>query len=169
VSSCPRWPGGGEGNTNTNQQQQLTRFWCARWCTRTCIHPHSHEARRFFSAMLGAAGVPYVCHMLFCLVLIKKTYFWFSMEHARADARAAPPASGPGNKDTSVPDSPKRQREPALANMVSPGATLRATAIAEIQRSSPERKRPTRASTSQSLAHHATLTGRCRKPADHEA
>jgi hypothetical protein len=91
------------------------------------------------------------------------------MKHAPADARAAPSASGPGNMDTSVPDSPKRQREEAPVNKVSPGATSWDPAKAENQRNFPEAMWPARASTSQSPAHHATLTGRCLKAAGLEA
>eukprot|EP00962_Isochrysis_galbana_P038328 scaffold13606_cov118-Isochrysis_galbana.AAC.6 len=68
----------------------------------------------------------------------RKTYFWFSMEQLPADARAAPSASVPNDADMGIASSPKRPRDPAQDN-----------------------KR-----ACQSLAHHTTLTGRCRKTVD---
>eukprot|EP00962_Isochrysis_galbana_P039704 scaffold14281_cov102-Isochrysis_galbana.AAC.3 len=88
------------------------------------------------------------------------------MEHPPADARAAPSASEPNDVVMDIASSPKRPRDPAQDNKVSQSATHYDPALLEIQVSTTEclLREPARAC--QSLAHHTTLTGRCRKSVD---
>eukprot|EP00962_Isochrysis_galbana_P023103 scaffold6937_cov110-Isochrysis_galbana.AAC.7 len=77
------------------------------------------------------------------------------MEQLPADARAAPSASAPNDIVMDIASSPKPPRDPAQDNKVSQRATHFDPAM---------REEPARAC--QSLAHHTTLTGRCRKSVD---
>eukprot|EP00962_Isochrysis_galbana_P018648 scaffold5375_cov110-Isochrysis_galbana.AAC.9 len=79
------------------------------------------------------------------------------MEQLPADARAAPSASVPNDVEMGIASSPKRPRDPAQDNKVSQRATHFDPAMLESQE-------PARAC--KSLAHHTTLTGRCRKTVD---
>ena len=63
----------------------------------------------------------------------KKTYFWVSMEHLPADARAAPSASVPNDTVMDHLESPKRPREASQGNMVSQRATSSASVLPESQ------------------------------------
>eukprot|EP00962_Isochrysis_galbana_P008839 scaffold2462_cov121-Isochrysis_galbana.AAC.3 len=90
------------------------------------------------------------------------------MEQTPADARAAPSASAPNDIVMDIHSSPKRPRDPAQDNKVSQRATPSAPAKLEIQIVTseylPRAREPARAC--QSLAHHTTLMGRCRKSVD---
>eukprot|EP00962_Isochrysis_galbana_P016204 scaffold4634_cov112-Isochrysis_galbana.AAC.1 len=55
------------------------------------------------------------------------------MEQTPADARAAPSASAPNDIDMGIASSPKRPRDPAQDNKVSPRATPFAPAMLESQ------------------------------------
>eukprot|EP00962_Isochrysis_galbana_P019765 scaffold5762_cov101-Isochrysis_galbana.AAC.3 len=79
------------------------------------------------------------------------------MEQLPADARAAPSASEPNDTVMDIHASPKRPRESAQGNMVSQSATSTASVL-------PESQAP--ATACQSLAHHTTPMGRCRKSVD---
>jgi hypothetical protein len=81
------------------------------------------------------------------------------MEQAPADARAAPTAAGPANMDTTESLSPKRPRESASGKMVSQRATQNHPGEPENRSSAHEAACQRTTSTSQSLAHHATLMG----------
>eukprot|EP00962_Isochrysis_galbana_P008475 scaffold2342_cov136-Isochrysis_galbana.AAC.2 len=88
------------------------------------------------------------------------------MEHPPADARAAPSASAPNDTVMDIASSPKRPRDPAQNNRVSPRATPIDPAMLEIQLCTTKclHREPARAC--QSLAHHTTPMGRCRKSVD---
>jgi hypothetical protein len=81
------------------------------------------------------------------------------MEQAPADARAAPIAAGPANMDTTESLSPKRPRESASGKMVSQRATQNHPGEPENRSSAHEAACQRTTSTSQSLAHHASLMG----------
>eukprot|EP00962_Isochrysis_galbana_P061252 scaffold36304_cov121-Isochrysis_galbana.AAC.15 len=76
------------------------------------------------------------------------------MEQLPADVRAAPSASAPNDTVMDIASSPKRPRDPAHDNRVSQRAAPFDPAMLEIQRAC------------QSLAHHTTPMGRCRKTVD---
>eukprot|EP00962_Isochrysis_galbana_P033024 scaffold10977_cov178-Isochrysis_galbana.AAC.1 len=88
------------------------------------------------------------------------------MEHPPADARAAPSASAPNDTVMDIASSPKRPRDPAQDNRVSQRATPFDPAMLEIHVCTTEclLREPARAC--QSLAHHTTPMGRCRKTVD---
>eukprot|EP00962_Isochrysis_galbana_P045504 scaffold17929_cov130-Isochrysis_galbana.AAC.9 len=88
------------------------------------------------------------------------------MEHPPADARAAPSASEPNDIVMDIASSPKHPRDPAQDNKVSQGATQFDPALLEIQVSTTEYLLREPARACQSLAHHTTLMGRCRKSVD---
>eukprot|EP00962_Isochrysis_galbana_P019694 scaffold5732_cov116-Isochrysis_galbana.AAC.5 len=88
------------------------------------------------------------------------------MEQTPADARAAPSASEPKDVDMGIASSPKRPRDPAQDNKVSPRATQFDPAMLESQIRTTECLSSEPARACQSLAHHTTLTGRCRKTVD---
>eukprot|EP00962_Isochrysis_galbana_P046539 scaffold18751_cov245-Isochrysis_galbana.AAC.7 len=82
------------------------------------------------------------------------------MEQTPADARAAPSASAPNDIGMGIASSPKRPRDPAHDNKVSPRATPFAPAMLESQIVTTENLSREPARACQSLAHHTTLTGR---------
>jgi hypothetical protein len=83
------------------------------------------------------------------------------MEQAPADVRAAPVAAGLANMDTTESLSPKNPRESASGKKVSQRATQNhpGPEEPENQSSAHEAACQRTTSTSQSLAHHATLMG----------
>jgi hypothetical protein len=81
------------------------------------------------------------------------------MEQAPADARAAPVAAGPANMDTTESLSSKNPRESASGKKVTQRATQNHPGEPENQSSAHEAACQRTTSTSQSLAHHATLMG----------
>jgi hypothetical protein len=87
------------------------------------------------------------------------------MELAPADARAAPSAAQPADMDQTVPASPKRQRPTAQPPKVSQRASQKSPGTPENQTIALSRVCLSGNSTSQSLAHHTTLMGRCLKSA----
>eukprot|EP00962_Isochrysis_galbana_P006883 scaffold1861_cov111-Isochrysis_galbana.AAC.12 len=89
------------------------------------------------------------------------------MEQLPADARAAPSASEPNDTVKDIHASPKRPRESTQGNMVSQSATSIASVLPESQSVTTVLlpRAPARACC-QSLAHHTTPMGRCRKPVD---
>eukprot|EP00962_Isochrysis_galbana_P029613 scaffold9490_cov128-Isochrysis_galbana.AAC.1 len=91
------------------------------------------------------------------------------MEQLPADARAAPSASAPNDTVMDIASSPKRPRDPAQDNRVSQRATPFDPAMLEIQGCTTKclLREPARAC--QSLAHHTTPMGRCRKTVDTSA
>eukprot|EP00962_Isochrysis_galbana_P013503 scaffold3824_cov108-Isochrysis_galbana.AAC.4 len=90
------------------------------------------------------------------------------MEQLPADARAAPSASAPNDTVMDIASSPTRPRDPAQDNRVSQRATPFDPAMLEIQVCTTKcllrLREPFRAC--QSLAHHTTPMGRCRKTVD---
>eukprot|EP00962_Isochrysis_galbana_P006376 scaffold1723_cov104-Isochrysis_galbana.AAC.11 len=78
----------------------------------------------------------------------------------------APSASAPNDIDMGIPSSPKRPRDPVQDNKVSPRATPLAPAMLESQLVTTEYLSREPARACQSLAHHTTLMGRCRKSVD---
>jgi len=114
-------------------------------------------------------GVPQFSHshvLRYKNRLTENSYFRISMEQTPADARAAPWASAPNDIDMGIASSPKRQRDPAQDNKVSPRATPFAPAMLESHIVTTENLSREPAKACQSLAHHTTLTGRCRKSVD---
>eukprot|EP00962_Isochrysis_galbana_P050083 scaffold21553_cov248-Isochrysis_galbana.AAC.1 len=105
----------------------------------------------------GVAAPPYTITAL--------TYFWVSMEHLPADARAAPSASAPNDTVMDNLESPKRPREASQGNMVSQRATPTASVLPESQSVTTELLPRAPARACQSLAHHTTPS-RCRKSVD---
>eukprot|EP00962_Isochrysis_galbana_P022513 scaffold6733_cov100-Isochrysis_galbana.AAC.1 len=92
------------------------------------------------------------------------------MEQTPADARAAPSASAPNDIVMDIHSSPKRPRDPAQDNKVSQRATHSAPAKLEIQIVTSEYlPRELARACHQSLAHHTTPMGRCRKYVDTRA
>eukprot|EP00962_Isochrysis_galbana_P028185 scaffold8878_cov122-Isochrysis_galbana.AAC.1 len=88
------------------------------------------------------------------------------MEHLPADARAAPSASAPNDTVMDNLESPKRPREASQGNMVSQRATQTASVLPESPSVTTELLPRAPARACQSLAHHTTPTGRCRKSVD---
>eukprot|EP00962_Isochrysis_galbana_P054024 scaffold25535_cov143-Isochrysis_galbana.AAC.1 len=88
------------------------------------------------------------------------------MEQLPADARAAPSASEPNDTVMDIHESPKRPREGSQGNMVSQRATSIASAMPESQSVTTVLLPRAPARASQSLAHHTTPMGRCRKSVD---
>eukprot|EP00962_Isochrysis_galbana_P035426 scaffold12139_cov111-Isochrysis_galbana.AAC.7 len=88
------------------------------------------------------------------------------MEHLPADARAAPSASEPNDTVMDIHESPKRPREASQGNMVSQRATQTASVLTESQSVTTDLLPRAPARACQSLAHHTTPTGRCRKSVD---
>eukprot|EP00962_Isochrysis_galbana_P051457 scaffold22854_cov132-Isochrysis_galbana.AAC.3 len=88
------------------------------------------------------------------------------MEHLPADARAAPSASEPNDTVMDIHESPKRPREASQGNMVSQRATQTASVLTESQTVTTDLLPRAPARACQSLAHHTTPTGRCRKTVD---
>eukprot|EP00962_Isochrysis_galbana_P002869 scaffold792_cov122-Isochrysis_galbana.AAC.1 len=88
------------------------------------------------------------------------------MEHLPADARAAPSASEPNDTVMDIHESPKRPREASQGNMVSQRATQTASVLPESQSVTTDLLPRAPARACQSLAHHTTPTGRCRKSVD---
>jgi hypothetical protein len=84
------------------------------------------------------------------------------MKRAPADAHAAPSAAEPADIDMTVPQLPKRDREPAslIRVRVSQRATEKDSREHENEKVAHGNISPAWAGTSSSLAHHATLTGR---------
>jgi hypothetical protein len=83
------------------------------------------------------------------------------MERAPADARAALSAAEPADMDMTVPQLPRRDREPASLIRVSQRATEKDSREHENEKVAHSNISPAWAGTSSSLAHHVTLTGRC--------
>eukprot|EP00962_Isochrysis_galbana_P032151 scaffold10537_cov122-Isochrysis_galbana.AAC.26 len=88
------------------------------------------------------------------------------MEYPPADARAAPSASAPTDTVMDIASSPKRPRDPAQDNRVSQRATPIDPAMLEIHVCTTEYLLREPARACQSLAHHTTPMGRCRKTVD---
>eukprot|EP00962_Isochrysis_galbana_P024657 scaffold7572_cov124-Isochrysis_galbana.AAC.11 len=88
------------------------------------------------------------------------------MEQTPADARAAPSASAPNDIVMDIHSSPKRPRDPAQDIKVSQRATPFAPAQLESQIVTTEYLSRELARACQSLAHHTTPMGRCRKSVD---
>eukprot|EP00962_Isochrysis_galbana_P020179 scaffold5891_cov121-Isochrysis_galbana.AAC.10 len=88
------------------------------------------------------------------------------MEQTPADARAAPSASAPNDIVMDNHSSPKRPREAAQVNMVSQSATSKASVKPESQPVTTVLLPRAHARACQSLAHHTTPMGRCRKSVD---
>eukprot|EP00962_Isochrysis_galbana_P015084 scaffold4328_cov135-Isochrysis_galbana.AAC.5 len=88
------------------------------------------------------------------------------MEQLPADARAAPSASEPNDTVMDIHASPKRQRESSQGNMVSQSATSTASVLPESQSVTTVLLHRAPARACQSLAHHTTPMGRCRKSVD---
>jgi len=91
------------------------------------------------------------------------------MEHPPADARAAPSASVPNDTVMDIASSPKRPRDPAQDNRVSQSATPFDPALLEIHVCTTECLLREHVRACQSLAHHTTPMGRCRKSVDNWA
>eukprot|EP00962_Isochrysis_galbana_P017841 scaffold5138_cov125-Isochrysis_galbana.AAC.1 len=91
------------------------------------------------------------------------------MEQTPADARAAPSASEPNDTVMDIHSSPKRPRESAQGNMVSQIATANASLWPESQSQTTVRLSRAPVPACQSLAHHSTRMGRCRKSVDNWA
>eukprot|EP00962_Isochrysis_galbana_P025422 scaffold7832_cov106-Isochrysis_galbana.AAC.1 len=91
------------------------------------------------------------------------------MEQLPADARAAPSASEPNDTVMDIHASPKRPRETAQGNMVSQRATSIASVMPESQSVTTVLLPRAPARACQSLAHHTTPMGRCRKSVDNWA
>eukprot|EP00962_Isochrysis_galbana_P044259 scaffold17119_cov123-Isochrysis_galbana.AAC.3 len=88
------------------------------------------------------------------------------MEHLPADARAAPSASAPNDTVMDNLESPKRPREASQGNMVSQRATSSGPVLPESQTETTDLLPRAPARACQSLAHHTTPMGRCRKTVD---
>eukprot|EP00962_Isochrysis_galbana_P018283 scaffold5282_cov132-Isochrysis_galbana.AAC.1 len=91
------------------------------------------------------------------------------MEQTPADARAAPSASAPNDTVMDIHASPKRPREQAQGNMVSQRATTNAPLWSESQSVTTDLLSRAHTPACQSLAHHTTPMGRCRKSVDNWA
>eukprot|EP00962_Isochrysis_galbana_P044722 scaffold17417_cov155-Isochrysis_galbana.AAC.2 len=88
------------------------------------------------------------------------------MEQLPVDARAAPSASEPNDTVMDIHASPKLPRESAQGNMVSQSATSTASVLPESQSVTAVLLHRAPARACQSLAHHTTPMGRCRKSVD---
>ena len=88
------------------------------------------------------------------------------MEHGPASARTALPAAQPADMDAGDRRSTKRKDPPPSVNKVSQRATTQPSGTPEHHDIAYSNLCPAWACTSQSLAHHATLTGRCLKSGD---
>eukprot|EP00962_Isochrysis_galbana_P006223 scaffold1681_cov105-Isochrysis_galbana.AAC.1 len=91
------------------------------------------------------------------------------MEQLPADARAAPSASAPNDTVMDIHASPKRPRKQAQGNMVRQRATTNAPLWPESQSETTDLLSRAHAPACQSLAHHTTPMGRCRKSVDNWA
>eukprot|EP00962_Isochrysis_galbana_P029055 scaffold9263_cov132-Isochrysis_galbana.AAC.1 len=129
------------------------------------VHPVHATYYTCWRLLKGAAALPFV-HISIILHGSLKTYFRVSMEHPPADARAAPSASEPNDTVMDIHESPKRPREASQGNLVSQRATSPASVLPESQTVTTDLLPRAPARACQSLAHHTTPMGRCRKTVD---